>query len=63
LDASIATKPLFEKYRNVILTSGTISPMDIYSKILNFKPKVSRAFDIKLPRNSIMPLFISKGMD
>ena len=36
LDASIATKPLFEKYRNVILTSGTISPIDVYSKILNF---------------------------
>lgn len=36
LDASIATKPLFEKYRNVILTSGTISPIDIYPKILDF---------------------------
>ena len=36
LDASIATKPLFEKYKNVILTSGTISPIEIYPKMLNF---------------------------
>mmetsp|Transcript_33647 Transcript_33647/g.32673 ORF Transcript_33647/g.32673 Transcript_33647/m.32673 type:complete len:208 (-) Transcript_33647:834-1457(-) len=46
LDASIATKPLFEKYKNVILTSGTISPIDIYPKILNFQPKISRAIKI-----------------
>ena len=36
LDASIATKPLFAKYRNVILTSGTISPIEIYPKMLDF---------------------------
>jgi DNA excision repair protein ERCC-2 len=36
LDASIATKPIFQKFRNVILTSGTISPIEIYPKILNF---------------------------
>ena len=36
MDASIATKPIFEKFKNVILTSGTISPLDIYPKILNF---------------------------
>lgn len=53
LDASLATKPLFAKYRNVILTSGTISPIDMYPKILNFTPKVMKAFDIMLPRNAI----------
>ena len=36
LDASIATQPLFNKYKNVILTSGTISPIEIYPKMLNF---------------------------
>lgn len=63
LDASIATKPLFEKFKNVILTSGTISPIDIYAKILNFKPKVAKPFDIMLPRNSIRPIIVSKGAD
>ena len=36
LDASLATKPLFEKYRNVVLTSGTISPLELYPKMLDF---------------------------
>lgn len=36
LDASIATKPLFNRFRNVILTSGTISPIEIYPKMLDF---------------------------
>ena len=38
LDASLATQPIFTKFRNVIMTSGTISPMEIYPKMLNFKP-------------------------
>ena len=63
LDASIATKPIFDKFKNVILTSGTISPIEIYPKILNFNPKVCRAFDIKLPRNAINPIIVTKGMD
>ena len=63
LDASIATKPIFEKFKNVILTSGTISPIEIYPKILNFTPKVMRAFDIQLPRNAISPMIVTKGND
>ena len=53
LDASLATQPVFSKFRNVVLTSGTISPMEIYPKILNFRPKLVRAFNIALPRNAI----------
>ena len=63
LDASIATKPIFEKFKNVILTSGTISPIEMYPKILNFQPKVVRAFDIQLPRNAISPIIVTKGND
>jgi DNA excision repair protein ERCC-2 len=63
LDASLATKPLFAKYRNVILTSGTISPLEMFPKILNFQPKVMRAFNIMLPRNAIQPLIVTRGVD
>ena len=63
LDASLATKPVFSKFRNVILTSGTISPMEIYPRMLNFVPKVSRAFQIHLPRNAIQPVILTKGAD
>ena len=44
MDASLATGPIFSKFRNVVLTSGTISPMEIYPKMLNFEPRVTRAF-------------------
>jgi len=63
LDASIAMKPIFEKFKNVILTSGTISPIDIYPKILKFDPKVKKAIDIYLPRNAIHPIIVTKGND
>jgi DNA excision repair protein ERCC-2 len=63
MDASIATKPIFDKFKNVILTSGTISPLEIYPKILDFKPLISKALNIQLPRNCIRPLIVTKGMD
>lgn len=63
LDASIAVKPVFDKFSNVILTSGTISPMEMYPRMLNFTPKVTRAFEIVLPRNAIQPLILTKGAD
>lgn len=63
LDASLATKPLFAKYRNVILTSGTISPLEMFPKILDFQPKVMKAFNIALPRNAIQPLIVTRGVD
>ena len=53
LDASLATNPIFKKFRNVVMTSGTISPMEIYPKMLNFTPKLIKAFQINLPRNAI----------
>ena len=63
LDASLATQPVFSKFRNVILTSGTISPMEIYPRILNFTPRSMKAFQIHLPRNAIQPVILTKGAD
>lgn len=40
LDASLAIKPVFQKFASVILTSGTLSPLDMYPKMLNFNPVV-----------------------
>ncbi len=34
LDASIAIKPVFERFNSVIITSGTLSPLEMYPKIL-----------------------------
>jgi len=38
LDASLAMKPVFTKFQSVVITSGTLSPIDLYPRILNFHP-------------------------
>lgn len=62
-DASIAMKPVLTKFRNVIITSGTLSPMDFYPKILRFEPKICRSFDMTLSRECICPMIVTKGND
>lgn len=32
LDASLAMKPIFSKFQSVVITSGTLSPIDLYPK-------------------------------
>ncbi len=63
LDASIAISPIFNKFRNVILQSGTLSPKEMYSKVLNFTPKISKSFNLSLPRPALLPFIITKGAD
>lgn len=40
LDASIAIKPVFARFSTVIITSGTLSPLDMYPKLLECRPAV-----------------------
>ena len=63
LDASIAIKQVFEKFRTVVITSGTLSPMDLYPKILNFTPVTSHSFTMSLSRECVAPLFVTRGSD
>ncbi|EAS01088.2 DNA repair helicase (macronuclear) [Tetrahymena thermophila SB210] len=63
LDCSLAMTHVFTQFKSVILTSGTMSPLDIYPKILNFNPYTVKSIDIELTRNSIQPLIATKGID
>lgn len=63
LDASIAMEHVFKNFRNVIITSGTLSPIEMYPKILNFSPSNIIEIGATLDRNSICPLIITKGND
>lgn len=38
LDASVAAKPIFQRFQSVVITSGTLSPLDMYPKLLDFRP-------------------------
>ena len=62
LDSSIAMKIVFAKFKSVILTSGTMSPMEMYPKILDFKPYSMKSIDISL-RNCIYPMMVRRGVD
>ncbi|KYQ93313.1 transcription factor IIH component [Tieghemostelium lacteum] len=63
LDASIGMKPIFDRYRSVIITSGTLSPIDIYTKILKFRPTVIERLNMTLSRSCICPCILTRGSD
>lgn len=56
MDPSIAIKPVFERFQSVIITSGTLSPLDIYPRILDFRPVTMASFTMTLARTCLCPL-------
>ncbi len=56
-------KKLKEKVNSVILTSGTISPMEMYSTILGFDNVLTKSITPYWIRNSINPLIVTKASD
>lgn len=56
MDSSIAMKPIFDRFQSVIITSGTLSPLDMYPKILNFQPVIMSSFTMTLARPCLLPM-------
>ncbi|KAF8503563.1 DNA repair helicase [Russula emetica] len=63
MDPAIAIKPVFERFTSVVITSGTISPLDMYPKMLQFTPVVQETYAMTLTRNAFLPLVITRGSD
>lgn len=63
LDAAIAIKPVFDRFSSVIITSGTISPLDMYPKMLNFNCVVQESYSMTLARRSFLPMIVTRGSD
>ena len=63
LDASLAIQPVFERFSSVIITSGTISPLDMYPKMLRFDTVVQESYTMTLTRQAFLPLVITRGSD
>lgn len=63
LDASIAMSHVFSTFRNVLITSGTLSPIEMYPKLLNFVPAHTCVIGATLHKNLISPLVVTKGND
>ncbi|ANZ76199.1 BA75_02347T0 [Komagataella pastoris] len=63
LDASIAIRPIFDRFSSVIITSGTISPLDMYPKMLKFDTVIQESYTMTLSRRSFLPMIVTKGSD
>ncbi|KAL8734970.1 MAG: hypothetical protein Q9181_003002, partial [Wetmoreana brouardii] len=63
LDAAIAIKPVFDRFSSVIITSGTISPLEMYPKMLGFTAVVQESYSMTLARSSFLPMIVTRGSD
>ncbi|KAI0137540.1 hypothetical protein BJ170DRAFT_574100 [Xylariales sp. AK1849] len=63
LDAAIAIKPVFDRFSSVIITSGTLSPPEMYPKMLKFNAVVQQSYTITLARRSFLPMIVTRGSD
>ena len=64
LDASIAMKMVTDRFPTVVLTSGTLSPLSIYPKLLNLSRTVtSEALSVSLARECIRPMVVTRAND
>ena len=47
----------------MVITSGTLSPLDKYLKMLDFHPVTMASFTKTLARQCILPMIVAKGSD
>lgn len=63
LDASLAIRPVFSRFESVIITSGTLSPLEMYPRILGFDAAVMASYSMTLTRNCFLPIIVTRGSD
>ena len=63
LDASLAMAPVFARFSSVFITSGTLSPIDLYPRLLGFHPVSCASLPMTLTRDCLCPLVLTRGAD
>jgi DNA excision repair protein ERCC-2 len=63
LDSSIAMKSILNVAGSVVLTSGTMTPMDLYTRILDLGKTRAISIEPQKSRNNISPLIVTKAND
>ena len=63
LDPAIIMAPLIARFDNLVITSGTLSPLEMYPKILSFSPKIAVSLPMSVARPCFLPLFVTRGAD
>uniref|UniRef100_A0A383WM71 DNA 5'-3' helicase n=1 Tax=Tetradesmus obliquus TaxID=3088 RepID=A0A383WM71_TETOB len=63
LDASLAMRPVFSRFQSVVITSGTLSPLNLYPRILDFHPVSIASLNMTLTRDCLCPVVLTRGTD
>jgi DNA excision repair protein ERCC-2 len=63
LDATLAIQPVFDRFSSVIITSGTLSPLELYPSLLGFEPVIINSYQMTLTRTCFLPLIVTRGSD
>ena len=63
LDAAIAIRPVISRFSSVIITSGTLSPLEMYPKMLGFNTVLQESYTMTLARRSFLPMIVTRGSD
>jgi Rad3-related DNA helicase len=56
-------RPVFSKFRSVVITSGTLSPLNLYPRILDFHPVSIASLNMTLTRECLCPVVLTRGTD
>ena len=62
-DAAIAIRPIFEKFKTTVITSGTLSPFEMYKDLLDFDPGVAAQIQSTYSRSNIKATITTRGND
>ncbi len=56
-------RPVFSRFQSVIITSGTLSPLSLYPRILDFHPVSIASLNMTLTRDCLCPVVLTRGTD
>ena len=61
LDCTLAFEPVLRHFKRIVITSGTLSPLSFYPKLLNFDPVACVDFTMSFSRQCLLPVIVSHG--
>jgi DNA excision repair protein ERCC-2 len=56
-------RPVFSRFQSVVITSGTLSPLNLYPRILDFHPVSIASLNMTLTRDCLCPVVLTRGTD
>ena len=62
-DASRALQPLLSLARSMVLTSGSLSPLDMYQQLLGMQSSAACSLPVCFPRQVVQPMVLTHGSD